>query len=73
MRRRSTPERTSPPAVNGFPPFLRKQGGTSTNGEFHMQRKHLIVAIAAGLFGLMTIVSGGLVLFGPPEAQAADA
>ena len=29
------------------------------------------VAIAAGIFGLMTIVSGGLVLFGPPEAQAA--
>ncbi len=29
------------------------------------------VAIAAGIFGLMTIVSGGLVLFGPPQAQAA--
>ena len=29
------------------------------------------VAIVAGIFGLMTIVSGGLVLFGPPEAQAA--
>lgn len=29
------------------------------------------VAIAAGIFGLMTIASGGLVLFGPPAAQAA--
>ncbi len=30
-----------------------------------------LLAVVAGLFGLLTIVSGGKVLFGPPEARLA--
>ncbi len=30
-----------------------------------------ILAVVAALFGVLTLISGGRVLFGPPEAQAA--